>query len=288
MSHVVIDTGSLCRVGSDEEVLDLIKKVGYTHFDMSLFWRGFCDHLGDTDEERIKNAHKLRAYADKIGLTCEQSHSFFTTGTDKASIDKRIEMITNDIICASIMGAKSIVVHPICGLGIEENVEFIKNFLPYAHKYNILIAIENVWAVENNKKVPMCSSTPKDFVKLLDSFNDDYVVACLDIGHAEMNDMHTSAVEMINALDKRIYCLHIHDNDKWGDNHQIPYTQKINFNAVLRALKNIGYKGNITFEADTTYYRGEDPDSNLPRELFEPFLKLQLEIGKYFVKFLND
>lgn len=285
--NVVIDTGALYRIGSDEEVLRLIKKAGYKYYDFSLFWRGTCDHLGDSHDERVKNAHELRAFSDKLGLKCEQSHSFFMAGADQKSIAKRIEYISSDIIVASILGAKSIVVHPICELSLEENIEYLKKFIPLAHKYDILLAIENVWGVENDKIVPMCSSTPESFVKLLDSLDDNHVVACLDIGHAEMNQMGTSAVEMINALGKRLYCLHIHDNDKYSDAHQMPYTNKINFNAILRTLKNNKYKGNITFEVETTYNRGEEPDANLPLELFLPYLKLELEIGNYFKKAIN-
>ena len=84
----------------------------------------------------------------------------------------------------------------------------------------------------------------------MDAVNDDFFVACLDIGHAEMRGLNTNAVEMIEALGGRLQALHIHDNDQWKDTHQIPFTMNIDFVAVVKALKKIGYSGWFTLEAD--------------------------------------
>lgn len=55
---------------------------------------------------------------------------------------------------------------------------------------------------------------------------------------------------MIRTLDYRISALHIHDNDKMYDTHQISFSMDINFNEVDLALKEIKYKGYFTPEAD--------------------------------------
>jgi len=64
---------------------------------------------------------------------------------------------------------------------------------------------------------------PDDFIAHIDAVNDEFFSACLDIGHAEMRGSNTSAVDMILSLGNRITALHIHDNDKWHDLHQIPF-----------------------------------------------------------------
>ena len=51
-------------------------------------------------------------------------------------------------------------------------------------------------------------------------------------------------------LGKRLCALHIHDNDKRHDSDQIPFSMQIDFDAVVRALKEIGYNGYLTLEAD--------------------------------------
>ena len=86
------------------------------------------------------------------------------------------------------------------------------------------------------------------------------MVACLDIGHAEMRGLNTSAPEMIYALGHRLQALHIHDNDKWLDSHQIPFSMNIDFVAVAKALKDIGYAGELTLEADK-YLKGRTAEN---------------------------
>jgi sugar phosphate isomerase/epimerase len=60
-----------------------------------------------------------------------------------------------------------------------------------------------------------------------------------------------NAPDMIRALGKRLGALHIHDNDRWKDLHQIPFAGSIDWNAVVKALKDVDYKGEFTLEADT-------------------------------------
>lgn len=55
---------------------------------------------------------------------------------------------------------------------------------------------------------------------------------------------------MIKALGQRLQALHIHDNDQWHDLHQIPFSMKIDFNEIVKALKYTGYNGYFTLEAD--------------------------------------
>ena len=288
MRKIVIDTGALHELDDDRKILDIIKEAGFSCYDATLFLKDGARAKDIHEDEFVKNAIELRKYADSIGLTCEQAHSFFAAGTSDDVFEKRYKVIPIDMHVASILGAKAIVIHAINEWDFDKNIEYLRRFIPYAHKYNIKIAVENTWGVENNKIVPMCTSTPESFVKVLDTLNDEYVVACLDIGHAEMNQMGTSAVEMIKALGKRLYCLHIHDNDKWCDAHQVPYTHKIPFKTILKCLKENDYQGNITFEVETCYSKGECKEAQLPFELYPAFVKLEYEIGKYFLNYLDN
>lgn len=285
---IVIDTGAFYRLKSDDAVFKMISQAGFTHYDYTLMWIGVTEHIGVGEDFKDK-AREVKMLAESYGLTCEQTHAYFTGGCDQESINRRIEYTKKDIEIASILGAKSMVLHPISELSLEENYKIIKeNYLEDAHRFNIKIAIENIWLLKDGKPTPMCSSTPNEFVKLIDMFNDEYVVACLDIGHAEMCRDLTTAVEMIKALGNRLYALHIHDNDRQHDAHQVPYTQKINFHEILEALKEIEYPGNITFEIETCYNRGEDPTASLPFELYPEFVRLELKIGEYFKKVLDE
>ncbi|MCQ2742116.1 MAG: sugar phosphate isomerase/epimerase [Bacilli bacterium] len=285
---IVINTGAVYRLGDDKKVLRLIKDAGFDAFDLSLYWKGTVEHIGEGDDF-LKKAGELKEYADSLGLECRMTHSDFFHGNDANTNKIRDERMRKDMKISALFGAKYIVVHPVLDYSYEENISFVKKLCPLAKQLGISIAIENVWTVnENDKIAPMCTSTPTGIVKFLNDVGDDNVVACLDIGHAEMNQIGTTAVDMIRALGPKVACLHIHDNDKWCDSHQMPYTQKINFKNVLDALKEVNYKGDITFEVETCYWRGEDPSASLPFELYPAFLRLELEIGRYFQKYLDS
>ena len=124
--------------------------------------------------------------------------------------------------------------------------------LPFAKDCGVKIATENMWCWDKEKDQSSFAAcaTPKSFCEHIDILNDDFFVACLDIGHAEMKGSDTTAVEMIKALGHRLQALHIHDNDKWHDSHQIPFSMDIDFIPILKALKEINYSGYFTLEAD--------------------------------------
>ena len=161
-------------------------------------------------------------------------------------------MLKRAIECTAEAGGKICVIHPDNNLSPEGNAEMYNELLPFAKEYGVKIATENMWNWDANAghaSFAACS-TAESFNEHLDAVNDDFLVACLDIGHAEMMRDGTTATGMIKALGDRLQALHIHDNDKWHDNHQIPFSMDIDFVPIVKALKEINYKGEFTLEAD--------------------------------------
>ena len=107
------------------------------------------------------------------------------------------------------------------------------------------------WDFDKKHSSFAACATPDSFNAHLDAVNDDYLVACLDIGHAEMKGSDTTAVEMIHALGPRLQALHFHDNNLVNDFHQIPFSMDIDFLPIMKALKEIGYNGYITLESNS-------------------------------------
>jgi sugar phosphate isomerase/epimerase len=156
------------------------------------------------------------------------------------------------IECTAEAGGRICIVHPDNYKSAEENAEMYLELLPFAKEHGVKIATENMWNWDNEKDESSFAAcaTAEDFVKHVDAVNDDFLVACLDIGHAEMRGSGEGAVNMIRALGHRLQALHLHDNDQWHDSHQIPFSMNIDFVAVVKALKEIGYSGDFTLEAD--------------------------------------
>jgi sugar phosphate isomerase/epimerase len=65
-----------------------------------------------------------------------------------------------------------------------------------------------------------------------------------------MKGLDTSAVKSIKTLGHRLGALHVHDNDLHNDSHQIPFSMNIDFEAMVKALSEVGYKGDMTLECD--------------------------------------
>ena len=157
------------------------------------------------------------------------------------------------IECTAEAGAKICVIHPDNNLSPAENAEMYFELLPFAKECGVKIATESMWDWDhrNDHAAPSACSSAESCNGLLDRVNDDFFVACLDIGHAEMMRDGTTAVGLVHALGKRLQALHIHDNDKWHDNHQIPFSMNMDFEAIAKALKEIDYKGEFTLECGT-------------------------------------
>ena len=158
------------------------------------------------------------------------------------------------IECTAIAGGDVCVVHPMNIDPFEDNMAMYHELLPFAKEYGVRIATENMWDW-NDERDEACYSACShhdEFKKYIETVNDPNFVACLDLGHAEMKGLGTTAVEMIHALGKtgKLAALHVHDNDRWHDSHQIPYSMNMDFDAITKALAEVDYKGYCTLEAD--------------------------------------
>lgn len=192
-------------------------------------------------------ARRLKRIGNDYGIICNQSHAPFPSSCPEIrSYFKRA------IECTAEAGGKICIIHPDNDKSAQENAEMYLELLPFAKECGVKIATENMWnwdAEKDQSSFAACA-TSESFNEHLDAVKDDYFVACLDIGHAEMRGSGSGAAAMIYALGGRLQALHIHDNDKWHDSHQIPFSMSVDFSAVVKALKDINYQGYFTLEAD--------------------------------------
>ena len=247
---------STARHVGEEKAIELIAKAGFDCWDFSMFDMVRLDwsimKIIENDHPLSGNdytafAKKLRSVADNCGIECNQSHAPFPSRIVGMDFLKRA------IECTAIAGGKICIIHPDNNSTAEQNAEMYNELLPFAKGCGVKIATENMWNWEKDAPTSCFAacSTSKSFCDHIDIVNDPYLVACLDLGHAEMRGSGDGAPNMIRALGKRLQALHIHDNDLWKDSHGLPFTMKIDFDAVVKALKEIDYKGEFTLEADT-------------------------------------
>ncbi len=238
----------------EEKAVELVAKTGFDAWDFSMFQ--MCENkkgvLVPTNhptaqDNYLEFARKLKQIGLDNGIVCNQGHAPFP------SSPKSIYYLKRAIECVAEAGGNICIIHPMNDGTPRENAEMYFELLPFAKEHNVKIATENMWNWSKWKKHSTFAAcaTPESFNAHLDAVNDDYFVACLDIGHAEMKGSDTTAAEMIRGLGKRLKALHIHDNDKLHDSHQIPFSMDIDFTPVINALKEINYDGYLTLEASS-------------------------------------
>lgn len=251
------EIGSAARHIGEEKAIELYAKVGFDAWDFSMLnmarYNRSTNSLVETSHPLASDnyaafAKKLRKVGEDNGIHCNQSHAPFPSYAPGM-----VDYLKRAIECTAIAGGKVCVIHPCNSEPKEKNAEMYHELLPFAKEYGVKIATENMWNwnnQENHASAAACSHH-EDFLAHIKEVNDPDFVACLDIGHAEMKGLDTSARQMILTLGDSLRALHIHDNDRWHDSHALPFTMNIDFDEVISSLREIGYKGYFTLEADS-------------------------------------
>lgn len=232
------------------------------------------DIIREEEKELEVNYYaRHRACADKYGLIFSQVHAPVIKYYDEYVFDNQvardlefiIKQLKKSIEITSLLGSPYLVVHALNiakKKGEEEefkiNMQLFSSLALHAIKYNVIVCIENVPA-RNEKNIyeGACSSAQiiYEYVKKLNNlYNIECFGACFDVGHANLLK-HNIGAE-IKILGETLKVLHIHDNDGEKDLHQLPYVfmdgqskvKKIDWNTFLIALRNINYRGVLSFE----------------------------------------
>ena len=251
---------SAASLVGEEKAVEYVARAGFDAWDFSMFgmcrWDWNAGAPYDTphplkESGYLAFARRLKQIGLDNGIVCNQTHAPFPSDPPLMK-----DYLMRAIECTAEVGARICIIHPYTSLAnckeLRQNVEFYQSLLPFARECGVTIATENMWRwdKESDRAIFATCASAESFNEILDAVGDPGLVACLDIGHAEMMGELTSAVEMIHALGKRLKALHVHDNDKHKDLHQIPFSMNINFTEVTRALAEVGYDGDITLECD--------------------------------------
>lgn len=273
-------SGRLQRNFGFHRAIDILVDAGYDAIDFSQFFAEV--YTADFDRDFFV---EIRKYAEDKGAYFNQSHApYGSSFEDEEKTAQRFVEITTAMKKASCLGVKNVIVHPCQHLRydvegnperlFEYNMEFYKRLIPYCEEYGVRVALENMWQKTGMVNHSTCSR-PEEFIKYLDTLNNDCFVACLDIGHATL--VREDVCDFIKALgNKRLQCLHVHDVNGIDDSHTIPFLGVANWERIMKALAEIDYKGDLTFEADL-FMEG------FPLEMWPDCAKFMVKTGRYLV-----
>ena len=275
----------------DKTALRLIKEAGFDAADYTMFsMRSDSSPLvGDGWEDYVRD---LKAYADSINFTFRQAHAPHPgyTRENMAYTERIMPLLHRSVEIAGMLGVPKIVIHPVSPTQVPEgadlkkfNMDYYRSFLPAAKKWNIKICLENMWGTDEKRGqiIPNVCSFGRDLADYLDSLGDEHFTVCLDLGHSEL--IGESAADAIYALGGRIGALHVHDNDFKHDSHTIPSYGKMDWDAITKALSDVGYKGDLTYEAFNFL-------KDLPHDegIVLSALRYMHDMGRYLIKKIEE
>lgn len=268
------------------ESLKLIKDAGFDCVDLT-----YCldeDTSPLLNGDYIAFAKKVSECLKEIDLECYQSHAPFRLRfNEDFSLDNlHYSEIIKSMESAGIVGAKYIVVHPLVSspeeknLQFEKNVEFYKSLIPYCEKYNIKVAIENIFSWDHKRKGFLGEfGTPEELTAIIKALNSPCFVACVDVGHAAIvgHEPEDFVAKMGKGIVKAI---HIQDGDYQDDRHMLPTLGYFNWDNIINSLKEIEFDGVFNMEIFKFF-------QNIPNELIPEALKYSVKVGKFLISKFN-
>lgn len=277
MLRISINTEPLLEIGSQIKAIDLIKEAGFECYDASFVRDDDARDIFINSDYFRERAKALKVHAKQIELPCGVVYGFADVMSPDYPDERNMWgelMATRSIEMAHILGARFCVLKTLKDYSFERNVQYFKKVLKVAHRLRVKIAIQN--------NIKGFFSDHEDIPKLINELDDPYAVVCLDIGHAEMNkSTSTNAARIISTLKDKIVCIKISDNNRLEDKHLLPGDGNIDFNEILKRLKEFKYQGDISFECDG-YLR------SFPVTERAKALKKIVKIGEKYKKRLAD
>ncbi len=284
--------------------LAALKDTGFKHVDLSIYnvvyegspWIG-------RGEEWKKEIEECQSIADKCGFDFCQAHapagSFFRSAEEREWF---INAVRHSIEACAMLGIPHIVLHaeslghrlPTKLFGrrrfIEKNKELFCTFADDMERHGVDVLVENS---SNLWNPGYFLNTGKDIRAFVKEANIPRLHVCWDTGHANCDGL--DQYKEITAIGDQLRAFHMQDNYGNGDSHVMPMAGTINWDSVLRAMKDIGYKGDFTFEGSNTLRRSNcwpnfrrnvkegDILSDPALHLQQKQLSVMYEVGKWML-----
>ncbi len=244
--NIAINSDFLCSSGSPEPFLRLIAEAGFTH----LHW---C-HQWNTDF--IYTAPEIAAYREmlrKYGIKLLDIHG--SSGIEKcwwSEVDycrrAGVELVLNRIrMFCELEGEGTVMMHiPCFKIGQEipavEKTHFealkrsIDELLPSLEKYNVMIAVEN-----------MFDDSFETIALLMNEYPAEYIGITYDSGHGNINSAR--GADFMEKWKHRLQALHLNDNNGSGDQHQPPFYGTVDWEKAAKMIASSSYSDRpVSFE----------------------------------------
>ena len=238
-----------------------IRRHGYTCADYQLLMA--TDGALYAAEESIFEKMLLaeREQAQAAGVEFSQVHAPWPTDdTTEENRAATLRHMKKAVRGTALLGSKYLVVHPVLpyGWGKEDdpefteklNAAFFSELCDYAQHYGVGICMENL---------PFRAyrlSRMEEMLRFMERYRIPNLYICMDTGHC--NVFGDDCGEMIRLCGDKLKVFHIHDNNGLRDDHNLPYSGTIRWQSFKDAIREIGFNGCLSSEADVSRELPED------------------------------
>lgn len=277
-----------------------IAKAGFEGVDFNM----------DVDMNKIKNAAELKDVSifersgaelveyykphldamKKYGLAMTQAHAPFPpyVAGRRDVLDYMISVYKNVIDFCEMVGCPYLVMHGVkhftsdiedYALSQELDAYLYESLIDTLKDKKIVICLENIPTPINGKNMESICCNPILAAEQIDRLNEkagrEAFGFCLDTGHMLLVGKRFET--FVPIIGNRLKVLHINDNDGILDRHLAPFAGLVNWKDFITAMRNVGYKGDLSFE---TVYQMVKP--GVADGLVDEMLRHIHAIGAYF------
>lgn len=265
--------GGLQAIYGDKRALEIAAEIGADCVDFATDgfgastwdYRNPASIYAQGDEAIVEYYSELRKHAEGLGIWINQTHGRGDGFKNKKEEDDAlVENARLDLLAASALGADTCVIHNVTSIFMGANpdprlmrdlsFDQYMRMLPYAAKYGVKLATETFGDAVRYSSVDFFGDI-KEFMMNYNrikaaSEHRDFYTTCVDTGHSNkaMRYGNPTPADVIRMIGRDISVLHLNDNDTFTDQHKIPMTGCIDWNDVLNALDEVGYKGVYNLE----------------------------------------
>lgn len=211
------------------ETIDAIKEAGFKN----VFIQWYNENFTPSQEEQLR-------YVREKGLNVIFAHLGYQNINDlwleNEEGNKLVDRYKNDIKVCKENNIPMVVMHltrkSVAPKYNEIGLKRLQEIADYAEFLGIKIAFENT-------KI-------KGYLEyVIENIKNENVGICFDSGH---NHVHFNDELDLSRFKNRIFAVHLHDNDQSDDLHLLPFDGTINWEKLMKNLKDNNYNGPITLE----------------------------------------
>ena len=274
-----------------DEKYRLLSQAGFECVDTMIDGSWRSPEWQTPDEELRRQMEESREAARRNDIEIYQFHAPFDCvwSGDPAVMEAVRKVQIQAIKATSWLGARYMVMHPLTfgyrlndeqlRMAKEKNTEYFGGLRPYLQKYDVQVAIENMFVYDHNGRPRKTNcSTAQQLKEYVDALGRDSFGVCMDSGHAAL--VLQDPAEMICELGSDyLLVTHMHDNTCINDDHMLPGFGTLDWVSIGRALRDIGYEGVFNYEADRLFSKL----GVFRKDLSLDFLRLYAALGKSII-----